>query len=194
MTEHDPLHDLWASDQGEKFTMSITDLSARSDHFQARIKRRNVIEYLAAALVVGIFGWMAVIVPVLSIKIGALMIALAAIYVSWQLNRVASVSDEDAPADTLVHTHRRALVRQRDALQSVWRWYLLPFVPGMLVFVIGTSIETGESLPRWAAVTSSLVSLGFVTAVFVGVWVMNAHAARKLDQEISALEDVTLVD
>lgn len=194
MTEHDPLRDLWASDQGEKFTMSITDLSARSDHFQARIKRRNVIEYLAAALVVGIFGWMAVIVPVLSIKIGAVMIALAAIYVSWQLNRVASVSVHDAPADTLVHTHRRALVRQRDALQSVWRWYLLPFVPGMLVFVIGISIETGESLPLWAAVISSLVSLSFVTAVFVGVWAMNAHAARKLDQEISALEDVTLVD
>ena len=194
MTEHDPLRDLWASDQGEKFTMSITDLSARSDRFQSRIQRRNLIEYLAAALVVGVFGWIAVIVPALSIKIGAVMIALAAIYVSWQLNNVASVSDGEAPADTLVHAHRRALVRQRDALKSVWRWYLLPFVPGMLVFVLGTSIETGESLPLWAVITSSLVSLSFVGAVFVGVWAMNAYAARKLDQEITALDSVTIVD
>lgn len=194
MTEHDPLRDLWASDQGEKYTMSISDLSARSDHFQSRIKRRNLIEYLAAILVVGVFGWMAIIVPVLSIKIGAVMIALAAIYVSWQLNRVASVSDTTAPADTLVNAHRRDLMRQRDALKSVWRWYLLPFVPGMLVFVLGTSIETGESLPIWAVFTTSLVSLSFVGAVFAGVWAMNAYAARKLDQEIEALNDVTIVD
>ena len=129
MTDHDPLRDLWASDQEEKFTMSITDLSARSDRFQSRSKRRNLIEYLAAALVVGVFGWMAFIIPVLSIKIGAVMIMMAAIYISWQLNRVASLSAGDTAGDTLANIHRRELVRQRDALRSVWCWYLLPFVP-----------------------------------------------------------------
>lgn len=194
MTEHDPLRDLWASDQGKKYTMSIAELSARTNHFQSRIKRRNLIEYLAAALVVGIFGWMAVIVPVLSLRIGAVMIALAAIYVSWQLNRVASAADDEAPTDTLANVHRRALVRQRDALKSVWRWYLLPFVPGLLVFILGTSIETGASLPIWAVISSSAVSLSFVGAVLAGVWVLNAYAARKLDKEIEALDGVTIVE
>ncbi|MEM7459556.1 MAG: hypothetical protein AAF331_08830 [Pseudomonadota bacterium] len=174
--------------------MSISELSARSGHFRSRIKRRNLIEYLAAALVVGIFGWMAFIVPVPSIKIGAVMIAMAAVYISWQLNRVASVSEDDAPEENLAHAHRRALVRQRDALRSVWRWYLLPFVPGMLVFVLGTSVETGETLPIWAVISTSLVSLGFVSAVFAGVWAMNAFAARKLDREITALDNVTIIE
>lgn len=193
MTDHDPLRDLWASDQEEKFTMSITDLSARSDRFQSRIKRRNLIEYLAAALVVGVFGWMAFIIPVLSIKIGAVMIMMAAIYISWQLNRVASLSAGDAAGDTLANLHRRELVRQRDALRSVWRWYLLPFVPGIVVFTLGTTMETATDVPIWAVITTSAVSLGFVSAIFVGVWAMNAYAARKLDQEIEALDKVRVI-
>lgn len=122
MTDHDPLHDLWATDQGEKFTMSIAELTERSNQFRSTIHRRNLIEYIAAALVIGVFAWIAYLVPVWSIKIGAGMIALAAIYISWQLRRVASASAIESPGATLAQTHRRELVRQRDALKSVWRW------------------------------------------------------------------------
>jgi len=194
MTDHDPLHDLWATDQGEKFTMSIADLTARSDRFRSRIQRRNLIEYLAAALVIGTFGWMAYIIPVLSVRIGAVLIMLAAVYISWQLHRVASVSAGESPADDLASVHRRELVRQRDALRSVWRWYLAPFVPGLLVFIVGTTIEAGVHAPLWAVIATSAVSLGFVSLIFAGVWALNAYAARKLDQEINSLDAVSFDD
>jgi len=194
MTDHDPLHDLWATDQGEKFTMSIADLTARSDRFRSRIQRRNLIEYLAAALVIGTFGWMAYIIPVLSVRIGAVLIMLAAVYISWQLHRVASVSAGESPADDLASVHRRELVRQRDALRSVWRWYLAPFVPGLLVFIVGTTIEAGVHAPLWAVIATSAVSLGFVGLIFAGVWALNAYAARKLDEEIKTLDSVSFDD
>ena len=192
MTDQDPLRDLWATDQGDKFTMSIADLTARSDRFRSKIKRRNITEYLAAILVIGIFGWLAYSIPVLSVRIGAGLIILAAIYISWQLNKVASVDTGDAPMDNLASTHRRELVRQRDALRSVWRWYLMPFVPGILVFTLGTTIEAGASVPVWAVIVTSVVSLGFTGAIFFGVWALNAYAARKLDEQIRELDSVTV--
>ncbi|MEM9572055.1 MAG: hypothetical protein AAF996_11350 [Pseudomonadota bacterium] len=192
MTDQDPLRDLWATDQGDKFTMSIAELSARSDRFRSKIKRRNLTEYLAAVLVIGIFGWLAYSIPVLSVRIGAGLIILAAIYISWQLNKVASVDTGEAPVDNLANMHRRELVRQRDALRSVWRWYLLPFVPGIVVFTLGTTIEAGASVPLWAVIVTSIVSLGFSGAIFFGVWAMNAYAARKLDEQIKELDSVTV--
>lgn len=192
MTDKDPLRDLWATDKGDKFTMSIAELTARSDRFRSKIKRRNITEYVAAALVICIFGWMAYTIPVLSVRIGAGLIVLAALYISWKLNKIASVNADDAPVENVANMHRRELVRQRDALRSVWRWYLMPFVPGIVVFTLGTSIGTGASLPAWAVVLSSAVSLSFVGAVFFGVWALNAYAARKLDEQIKALDSVSI--
>lgn len=192
MTDQDPLRDLWATDQGDKFTMSIAELSARSDRFRSKIKRRNLTEYLAAILVIGIFGWLAYSIPVLSVRIGAGLIILAAIYISWQLNKVASVDTGEAPVDNLANMHRRELIRQRDALRSVWRWYLMPFVPGIVVFTLGTTIEAGASVPLWAVIVTSIVSLGFSGAIFFGVWALNAYAARKLDEQIKELDSVTV--
>lgn len=192
MTGHDPLRELWATDQGDHFTMSIAELTERSDHFRSRINRRNFIEYLAAALVISIFGWLAFMVPVWSVRVGAGLIIMGAIYISWQLNKLASVSEEVRPTEDLASAHRRELVRQRDALKSVWRWYLLPFVPGVLVFTLGTTFEAGMAMPFWAMATTALVSLSFSGAIFLGVWALNAYAARKLDEEITALDSISI--
>jgi len=104
------------------------------------------------------------------------------------------VSAGESPADDLASVHRRELVRQRDALRSVWRWYLAPFVPGLLVFIVGTTIEAGVHAPLWAVIATSAVSLGFVSLIFAGVWALNAYAARKLDQEINSLDAVSFDD
>ena len=190
MTAQDPLRDLWTSDQGEKFTMSVSELTAKSNHFHARIRRRNITEYIAAALVIGVFGWIAFLVPVWSIKIGAILIIAAALYISWKLHEIGGASDptELTSGQSLASHHREALVRQRDALQSVWRWYLLPFVPGMLVFTIGTTLETGTGIPLSAMLATCATSLGFIAAIFYGVHALNAHAAKKLDAEIDSLD------
>lgn len=190
MTDHDPLRDLWTSDQGEKFTMSISELTAKSNHFHARIKWRNITEYIAAALVIGVFGWIAFLVPVWSIKIGAVLIIAAALYISWRLHQIGGASNPKglSSGKSLADHHRDALVRQRDALRSVWRWYLLPFAPGMLIFILGTTFETGSGVPLSALLATSTVSLGFVSAIFFGVHALNANAAKKLDAEITALD------
>ena len=192
MTDNDPLRELWATDQGDKFTMSIAELNARSDLFRSQIKRRNLTEYFAAALVVGVFGWMALTMPERPIKMGATLIILAAVYVCWRLNKMTSISENLPVHEDLASAHRRELVRQRAALLSVWRWYLLPFVPGLLVFVLGSNIEAGVPVTFWEVMARSAFSIGLIALIFAGVWGLNWQAARKLEKEIQALDAVSL--
>ena len=69
---------------------------------------------------------------------------------------------------------------------------LLPFAPGILVFTLGTTFETGSEVPLIALLATSAMSLGFISAVFFGVYALNAHAAKKLDAEIRALDTAIL--
>ena len=78
--------------------------------------------------------------------------------------------------------HRTELVRQRDLLQSVWWWYLLPFVPGVALIVIGRAIERPDRQVL-AAVVAAIAAL-----TFVGVGKLNEHAARKIQQKIDTLD------
>jgi len=191
MTKRDPLLDLWRSNTEEKFTMSIAELTTRAHSFQGRIKRRNLTEYLAAVLVIGIFGWMTFLIPVPVIKLGAVLIVAATIYVCWLLNRRGSGGGADAVsgAENLMQFHRQELIRQRDALRSVWRWYLLPFVPGLIVFIVGTNLSTLTDLGFWSRLAASGMNLTFVGGIFGGVWAINHFAANKLDRDIQALEN-----
>ncbi len=190
MSDHDPLQSIWKSQHSEEFTMSLADIHARAEKFQSRIRMRNWIEYAAAAFVVAGFVWIAATMPSPVIKAGALLIALGAAYVCWklhQLGRAASKAELDA-AQSLSDFHRAELLRQRDALKTVWRWYLAPFVPGMLVFLGGISFEPALQAPLAAKATVFLTGLAFQAAVFAAVAGLNAMAAKKLDAEIAALD------
>ena len=87
------------------------------------------------------------------------------------------------------------LVRQRDALRSVWSWYLLPFLPGMCVFlcglfefVMGIARAAGKPFPLVAAIAAfSLIAAG-IGAVFFAIWKLNNWAANKLQVQIDELD------
>ena len=93
MSDRDPLQTLWTQQKEEEFTMSLADVQNRASTFQSTIRRRNLIEYLAAALVVGIFAWMVVIIPVPVVQIGAAMIAAGAVYVAYKLHTLAGAGE-----------------------------------------------------------------------------------------------------
>ena len=79
-----------------------------------------------------------------------------ALTVMFELHRRGSA--RTAPADlglsTCIDFHRKSLERQRDALRTVWIWYLLPFVPGLAIFEIGSAIN------QWEANISATIKQG----------------------------------
>lgn len=172
--------------------MSLADVRARATRFQSRVRLRNWIEYAAAGFVVTVFAYTAVTTPAPIIQAGAALIVLAALYVCWKLNelgRAASSAEVDA-AQSLTAFHRTELTRQREALRTVWSWYIGPFAPGMLVFLAGVSFEPALEAPFFAKLIIFLVGAAFVGAVFWGVAWVNALAVKRLDAEIAALDRV----
>ena len=83
--------------------------------------------------------------------------------------------------------YRSELERQCEALLSVWRWYLLPFVPGIVVFILGVAFAPSAGMPMLESISLSVTGLGFAAIVMGFVWLLNLLAARTLQTEIRAL-------
>ncbi len=186
MSERDPLQILWTNQAQPPFSMSLDDVHARAARFQARIRLRNAIEYAASLMVIGAFGWIAVSTPVAMVQIGAGLIIVGALYVCWKLHFLARA--EMRHAQSWADFHRDELVRQRDALATVWQWYLAPFAPGMLVFLAGVAFtpENPAPLPARAAILG--VGVLIVGAMFAAIHWLNVRAAAALTREIAALD------
>jgi hypothetical protein len=192
MSDRDPLQSIWKNQKQEKFSMSLADIHTRATKFQTRVRTRNWIEYVAAGFVIVFFLWTAAMTPAPLIQTGAVLIALGAAYVCWklyELGRAAPQSELDA-ATSLADFHRAELVRQRDALNTVWRWYLAPFVPGMIVFLAGVAFAPELDAPLWAKFVVFGLGLAIEIAVFTIVAGINAVVVKRLDKEIAALDRV----
>ena len=84
---------------------------------------------------------------------------------------------------------RAQLVRQRDALKSVFWWYMLPFIPGLAMILIGNGMETpaGQGPPIWVR----WLALAVMAGVFAGIWWLNQRVARKLQRHIDEIDALT---
>lgn len=171
--------------------MSLADIHDRAARFQSRVRTRNTLEYLAAAFVVACFGWTAASVPEPIVQVGAGLIIAGALYVCWQvykLGRAATQDELHAGAQSWAAFHRAELTRQREALRTVWSWYLAPFIPGMLVFLVGVSFTSANPVPLVAKLVVLVLGAAIVGSVFAAVAWINALAVKKLDAEIAALD------
>jgi hypothetical protein len=164
--------------------MSIETLRASAAYLTSTVRRRNLIEYLAAAYVACRFGWIAGSAHATLVRAGAALVCAAALYVAFQLYQRGSARPiaPDLPADRLAAAYRSELCRQRDALRSVATWYIGPFIPGMALMLAGRVLERHDhgtgALPAGAVL------------VFVGaaVWYANAEAARRLQRRIDEID------
>jgi tellurite resistance protein TehA-like permease len=184
--EHTDFPGLWQSQPVEPLRLSPAELRARAGKLQRKIRGRNISEYLAAAFVICVFGQHMLIAESLLSRLGAGLIILGTAFVVYRLHTRGSARRPPpaAMADSCLAFHRRELQRQHDLVDSVATWYLLPFAPGMAVVM-------GEAASRAQTVGHLLFILGFTAAcalIALVVWKLNKMAARKLAEELRALE------
>ena len=182
---------LWQSQPTEPPRIHPEELRKKMNKFERRIFWRNIREYAAGAVVVAIFGYYEWRFHSLLVRLGSGLIIAGTLYVMYQLHQRAST--RPAPAhlglSTCIEFHRKSLERQRDALRTVWSWYLLPFVPGLAVLVIGSIVN------QWVAhrhlVINSFVSPAIMAAFFFVVWKLNRWAAKRLQTQIDELDKLS---
>jgi hypothetical protein len=182
------LQALWQSqspgeDAGSAIALGeIRQMAQRLEHKAARRNRR---EYVAAAIVVAVFGWSMFTAPSAFLRIGAGLSIAATIAVAYMLHLwgTARTLPSDLALTSALEFHRVQLERQRDLRRSVWWSYLLPFAPGFLVLEIGQALAHPERMSRIIAVSAVVMASG------VGIYARSRRAAARIQRQIDRLKE-----
>lgn len=175
---------LWKEQPVTVTTYSPDDLRVQLVKQHRMLRTRNLIEYVAGAVVVVFFAVLGVLATDAMTRAGALLVIAGTAVVLWQLHRRASAAPVPAQGDLLAF-QRLQLARQHAALRSVPVWYLGPFLPGIAVlcFARFTDLPPEEF---WPAVFGT----AWVVMTFAVVWLLNHLAARRLARQIEDLDRI----
>lgn len=185
------LRSLWQSMPTTPVVITAEEMRARAKKFERKVRRRNLVEYIAAAFIVVVFGWYATFPePATPLwPIANVMIIAGVLVVVWNLHRLAKANTPPpgASAASLIDFQRAEYTRQRDALKTVWLWYIGPMVPGLVVWFIAA----GSGMPH---LTPMRALLGLGGAAFAAVLVfgfiilLNLIGAARLQRMIDDLD------
>lgn len=185
----DPKH-AWQTSVETHGAPALAEVRAGADRFYRKIRRRNLIEYSACVVAAVLFGRNVLVMPHILQKIGSGWIVAATFFAAWQLHRRGSATAPESAGEVPIYTFVRAqLARQRDALRTVFWWYMLPFIPGLALVLIGNGQdpEMARHVPIWVR----WVGLGVMVTVFAAVWWLNQVVARKLQRRIEEIDALT---
>lgn len=192
MSAPDPVKEAWQASVTEPSLPPIETIRDGADLFYRKVRRRNRIELAACVVVVLCFTFYVFWLPLLTARIGAALVVAGTLFAGWQLHRRAPAvapPEEAGASSILIHT-RAQLVRQRDALSSIFSWYMLPLLPGLLVMIFAPLIEGRPSMPgqdprgAWVAFAVSAFTFGLI-------WWLNRVGARKLQKAIDDIDALT---
>jgi hypothetical protein len=173
---------MWLEQPLEEARMSISEVHGRARELENQVWLRNSIEYMVVVILVAVHGTMAFTAPNSVERAGRALIAVAALYVGWQLHRRGSVArvPSSLGTTTCVEFYRTQLVRQRELFHNAWTWYLLPFVPGAALVLLGSRLQG-------APLSLIIGTAAFVVAVFVAVTMVHRQAARRVQAKLDEL-------
>ncbi|PND38705.1 hypothetical protein C1O66_15020 [Paucibacter aquatile] len=183
----EPWQQLWHAQALSPLDLSADELRRRSSALQSRVARRNRVEYLAGGLfVIPVYAFYIWLFPFWLTKLGALLVVLGTLVVLQQLQRRASCRalPPEALGQDWAAFHRAELLRQRDAVRSVWLWYIGPLLPGFWLFLWGRETElAGRGMETMFTLTHAAALL-----LFIAIVALNLRAARRYQREIDALD------
>ena len=181
----DPAKQAWQASCEIGGPPPIEEVRKGADKFYRYVKWRNFVEYAACVVVVVVFTSYVFMLPHVLQKVGSALVVVAVFYAARQLHaRASAVPPEKAGTMPLLQFAREQMVRQRDALQAILWWYLLPFVPGLVLIVAGTWIGERVSGPE----RFDAIGVAVMVVLFVGIWWLNQYAARKLQRHIDDID------
>lgn len=177
------LRNVWQNQTVEANQMSLDELRRKAGKFQARIRNRNLREYTASVFVVAAFGYYIWCFP--QLRLGSGLIIAATLYMVYNLHKRGAAKAVPAALGlgTCRDFHRRELELQRDLLRDIWKWYLLPFAPGLLAFVAVPVMHLSPE--KWLRVVPFIL---LCAAFFYAVASLNQRAAAKLQRQIDELD------
>ena len=184
MNEQD-IKQFWKRQAVSAATFTPDQLRSKAEDFRRTVHRRNFLEYAAGAIVIAGSGFNLWLFGDAATRAACLATIAGVCIALWQLHRRTSMQTPSPESLGLppLNNYRAQLIRQRDALRSVWLWYILPLLPGYELFM-------------WARRAAMPVSGGtwvywLMPVLGVAVVGLNLYAARRLQQQIDRLDRET---
>ena len=187
--QSDDIRHVWQAQGSGAAPLPIEELRKRGEKFRSTIVRRNRREYIAITLMVPYFSYFAWTARPLLMRMGNGLIVAALFYIAYQLHRRTAISSgpEELPRQSCLAFYRAELVRQRNALRGVWKWYLGPLLPG-----IATIAASLCSASFRKSALAGLISVAWVGAMALFVWWIARlnlrNGAGRIQREIDELE------
>ena len=156
--------------------------------FERMIRRGVRIEAYTGVAVAAFFIMPVVSSPNWALRIGWALASAYGLYVAvvvWKSETPPMPESLEFGA-ALAH-YRGELERRRRIIQTLWRWYLMPMVPGMLLIIAGATIEASKrGRPLWPA----LIFIALTAGMGVVIHLSSQGWARKLRIRIDALGSI----
>jgi len=184
----DHVRNLWQCQNVEHTPMTLEQIREKARDYQRKIRWRNAVEYAAIAATSIFFVWTIFRIPLAGMRVGAALCILGGWYVAYQLHRRAwpRIAPAGLALANCVAFYRGELVRQRDFLRGIWRWYLGPFVPGLAWLVVAAGAANPARLPRvWPFLAGYALAIALAFHLIAR---MNLNAAGKLQKRIEDLD------
>jgi hypothetical protein len=172
---------LWQQQARKERLMPLDDIRTKAERLDANTRRWRVVTAVLFILLLIWEGWQVWIQTEILERAGDLLTIAAFVYIAYRFRKYRLAVPPVALGRTnCVDFYRTELVRQRDLSKDSWG-YLLPFVPG-----VGLALFGGGFVDR---PTSQLVAIAvFGVVLFLGIAWWNAHTARRLQNDIDALD------
>ena len=172
---------LWQQQAREEPIVPLDNIRAKAERLDAKTRRWRVIN-LGLFILLLIKGAFELWIQTETLeRAGDLLMMAALVYVAYRYRKWRRAAPPVALGRTnCLEFYRAELVRQRNLSKDSWG-FLLPFVPGMTLAMLD-----GVLAPRPTSQKVVLVLLG--VALFFGVAWWNEHTARRLQNEIDALD------
>lgn len=178
--------EIWQSQTEEETNMTLKDIRSKALKFQAKIRRRNIREYLGIVVGTVLYGFFISRSPNLLVTIGAVLTLVGMYFSVYQIYRDGSSQQVpvDESAGHCLEFHRREITRQRDMLRRVGPLQIGPIMPGMALFFAGHWVDVVHDLKAAIIMT---ITFALAVAVFGFVYWLNVHAANKLQSQLDDL-------
>ena len=139
---------LWQNQEEAPVPMPVEMLRQRVRRFRTGVKIWLALELAAFAYVLIAFTRDFIAFPDPLRRLGVVLLLAGLAFALWQLAMRAFLKPlpADAVAATWLGFRRASLERQRDAFLSAWKWYVLPVLPGLLVFQVSRRIANPHML------------------------------------------------
>ncbi len=173
------VHRLW-QEQDREEPMPLSEIRMKAERLTGNARRWNAVTAGVIVLMVIAETWQVWSHPELLERVGDTLTIAALLYVAYRYRRRHRVAPLTLGSTTCAAFYRAELVRQRDLARDSWG-YLLPFVPGVTLSLLGGPLQERPA-------SHVILLAAFGTALFAGVAWLNAYTARKRQREIDALD------